>query len=334
MKWKNRNLRELAHIICGDAAQSEVSYFRYRSSMFITEFFEDCDLDFVHDGSTRWAWVSARLEEVLALPHSGPSVPPDAFIRIIRAVLDKGEAQKDDPDRSKALAALNVVLTREGWEAFYDESGVGQLRHLPTNSVAQLANPHRPMTPAELERRDQLTAYLNKCSEDELIEELLLPLFRQLGFHRITAAGHKDKALEYGKDVWMKYTLPTLHVLYFGIQAKKGKLDSAGMGKDGSANVAEIHNQVTMMLGHEIFDPELNRRVLVDHAFIVAGGEITKQARNWLGNKLDATKRSQVMFMDRDDILNLFIVTNLPLPKGALPPSSNPFDDLDDEIPF
>jgi hypothetical protein len=24
--------------------------------------------------------------------------------------------------------------------------------------------------------------------------------------------------------------------------------------------------------------------------------------------------------MDRDDILNLFIVTNLPLPKGALPP--------------
>jgi hypothetical protein len=25
------------------------------------------------------------------------------------------------------------------------------------------------------------------------------------------------------------------------------------------------------------------------------------------------------MFMDREDILNLFVVTNLPLPKGALP---------------
>ena len=37
------------------------------------------------------------------------------------------------------------------------------------------------------------------CSEDELIEDILLPLFRQLGFHRITAVGHKDKALEYGK---------------------------------------------------------------------------------------------------------------------------------------
>jgi hypothetical protein len=77
----------------------------------------------------------------------------------------------------------------------------------------------------------------------------------------------------------------------------------------------------------------VNRRVLVDRAFIVAGGEITKQAKNWLGERLDATKRSQVMFMDRDDILNLFIVTNLPLPKGALPTVSNS-DDFDDDIPF
>ena len=119
----------------------------------------------------------------------------------------------------------------------------------------------------------------------------------------MTAAGHKDKALEYGKDLWMKFTLPTQHVLYFGIQAKKGKLDASGVSKAATANVAEIHNQVTMMLGHEIFDPEIGKRVLVDHAFIVAGGEITKAARNWLGNKLDASKRSQIMFMDRDDIL-------------------------------
>ena len=36
------------------------------------------------------------------------------------------------------------------------------------------------------------------------------------------------------------------------------------------------------------------------------------------------------MFMDREDILNLFVVTNLPLPAGALPPT----DRLDDELPF
>ncbi|WP_132582584.1 hypothetical protein [Paralcaligenes ureilyticus] len=333
MKWKSRNLRGLAELICGNVGPDGVSDFRYRSSMYLTEFFQDCNLDYTHDGSSRSPWVASRLEEVLAQPHRGPTVPPDAFIRIIRAVLDKSDAQKGDPDRSKALAALNTVLTREGWEAFYDEHSIGQLRHTATNTIAEMANPHRPLTPVELQRREQLTAYLDRCTEDELIEEVLLPLFRQLGFHRITAAGHKDKALEYGKDMWMKYTLPTLHVLYFGIQAKKGKLDSAGVGKAGSANVAEIHNQVTMMLGHEIFDPELNRRVLVDHAFIVAGGEITKQARNWIGNKLDASKRSQVMFMDRDDILNLFIVTNLPLPKNALP-QDKVLDPFPDDIPF
>jgi hypothetical protein len=326
MKWKPRNLRELARMVVGDA-----EHFPYRSSKYITEFFEDCELEFVHTGETRPVWAAERIEEVLAMPHPTPSVMPDAFLRIIRRLLDKGEAEGDDVDRAKALAALNIVLAREGWAALYDENGLAQLRHIATNTIAQMANPHRPFTPSEVERRDQLLAYLGKCSEDELIEEVLLPLFRQLGFHRITAAGHKDKALEYGKDVWMKYTLPTLHVLYFGIQAKKGKLDSSGVS---TTNVAEIHNQVTMMLGHEIFDPELSRRVLVDHAFIVAGGEITKQARNWIGNKLDASRRSQVMFMDRDDILNLFVVNNLPLPKGALPAVTSGWDDLDDDVPF
>lgn len=324
MEWKQRNLRELGRIVCGDA-----DYFLYRSSKYITQFFEDCDLDYVHRGETRPDWCADRIKDVLAMPHTSSAKPPDAFLRIIRRVLDREEAQEGDSDRSKALAALNVVLAREGWEAFYDEKGIGQLKHVATNTVAEMANPHRPLTPAEIERKVQLTAYLDKCSEDELIEEVLLPLFRQLGFHRITNAGHKDKALEYGKDVWMKFTLPTLHVLYFGLQAKKGKLDASGVS---TSNVAEIHNQATMMLGHEIFDPELNRQVLVDHAFIVAGGEITKAARNWLGNKLDASKRSQIMFMDREDILNLFIVTNLLLPKGALPPPASGV--LDDEIPF
>ena len=104
--------------------------------------------------------------------------------------------------------------------------------------------------------------------------------------------------------------------------------------KTGNANMAEIHNQALMMLAHEIFDPETNRRVLVDHAFIVAGGEITKAARNWLGNALDAHKRSQIMFMDRDDILNLYVVANLPLPEGALPPTPTSPWSTNAETPF
>ncbi|MFB6612767.1 hypothetical protein ACFCV9_00845 [Streptomyces sp. NPDC056367] len=117
-----------------------------------------------------------------------------------------------------------------------------------------------------MQRRSALAAFLDTCSEDELIEQVLLPMFRQQGFHRITAAGHRDKALEYGKDIWMRCTLPTRHFLYFGIQVKRGKLDAMGKSRTGNANVAEIRQQALMMLAHEIFDPETNRRGLPDGA--------------------------------------------------------------------
>lgn len=312
MKFKPRNLRELAEMVIGDTKP-----FPYRSSSYITRFFEECDLDFAHDGSTRWAWTADRLEELLTEPQAGANSLPDRFVHVLRVLMHKADAVEDDPDRSLSLTLLNKPLSREGYEAFYGEDDQLYVRHIRTKTVSQIANPHRPFTPDELRRRDRLVNFLDSCSEDQLIEDILLPLFRQLGFHRITAAGHKDKALEYGKDVWMRYVLPTQHVLYFGIQAKKGKLDASGLSQGSNANIAEIYNQALMMLGHEVFDPETSKRVLVDHAFIVAGGVITKQARNWLGGKLDASKRSQLMFMDREDILNLFIVNNLPLPDAA-----------------
>jgi hypothetical protein len=327
MKWRERTLIEIADIVCGN----KQSYFPYRTSSYITRFFRDADTDYAHDGSTRGRWVAIALSEILEEPHPNAQTPPDTFCRVIRTLMDPEEATNEGPEREGALAALNLPLRREGFEAFYADDDQCHLRHLGTNTiVAPAANPHRPFSKAELDRRDRLIEYLDQASEDELIEQVLLPLFRQLGFHRITAAGHKDKALEYGKDMWMRYTLPTQHVLYFGIQAKKGRLDAAGMSKATNANVAEILNQVTMMLGHEIFDPERNSRVLVDHAFIVAGGEITKPARNWIGNWLDQTKRRQIIFMDREDIVNLFVVNNLPLPTGALPTT----DPLEDDFPF
>lgn len=233
------------------------------------------------------------------------SIDVKTFIRV---------KDKLDSIESELLQRFSIAVRH------LDNEHISRVALVPKSySIGQpMPDPHRPFSASELKRKDDLTKYLDGATEDELIEEILLPLFRQLGFHRITAAGHKDKALEYGKDIWMKFALPTQHILYFGIQVKKGKLDASGISKTGTANVAEIHNQVTMMLGHEIFDPEIGKRVLVDHAFIVAGGEITKAARNWIGGKLDATKRSQIMFMDRDDILNLFVVTNLPLPSAAI----------------
>ncbi|AWS42555.1 hypothetical protein [Streptosporangium sp. 'caverna'] len=330
MEFRKKTIGQIADMICGNAPDAE-PFFVYRSSYYLTEFFQEIETEYRHDGSTRKFWVSDVLAEILAEPRPGVNALPETFLRVIRRLMDQEDAKDEESRRPGALTLLNAALQREGFEAFYGTDKQCYLRHIATNAVAAPPpSPHRPFSDAELKRREQLLAYLETASEDSLIEEVLLPLFRQLGFHRITAAGHKDKALEYGKDVWMKYVLPTQHVLYFGIQAKRGKLDSSGVSKTGNANIAEIHNQALMMLGHEIFDPEIGKRVLVDHAFIIAGGEITKAARNWLGNALDASKRSQIMFMDREDILNLFVVTNLPLPSSAWP-TAKP---LPDEPPF
>ncbi len=333
MKFKERTLLAIANMVCGNTDRDETAYFTYRSSYYITQFFRDCETDFKHDGSTRSAWVAETLEKILAEPHLNAITPPDTFARVIANLMDQDDALNEGPDRPNALQALNGALARQGFEAFYGPDKKCYLRHIATNTIAMPSlNPHRPFSVAEIARRERLSAYLDKASEDELIEEVLLPMFRQLGFHRISAAGHEDKALEYGKDIWMKFTLPTLHVLYFGVQVKKGKLDAAGTTKGSNTNVAEVYNQALMMLGHEIFDPEPGRSFLVDHAFIVAGGEVTKAARNWLGNKLDVAKRSQVIFMDRHDILNLYVVTTLPLPAAALPHPVK--DTLDDDVPF
>jgi hypothetical protein len=327
MKFRQGSIDRIAGLICGNRDEKGGEYFVYRSSSYLTRFFQDCETDYEHSSNvTRKWWVAGVLQEILNEPQQSATTPPDTFRRVIETLMDQGDAEGEGPDRPKALETLNAALVREGFEAFYGPDKKCYLRHIATNAVVA-PNPHRPFTKAEQERRDRLAAYLDKCSEDQLIMEVLLPLFRQLGFLRITAAGHKDKALEYGKDVWMKYTLPTTHVLYFGIQVKKGKLDAAGMTKDGNANIAEIYNQVLMMIGHEIFDLETGRTGLVDHAFIVAGGEITKQAKNWLGAKLDSVKRSQIMFMDRDDILNLFAVTGLAVPGEKK-------EEEDDDIPF
>ncbi len=330
-KFKRKTLNEIADMICGNFDQDK-SYFVYRSSSYLTEFFEDCGFDcFIHDGSTRKWWVVEVIEEILSMPAANHHLVSEGFIAVIRELMDRSDALNEDAGRSNALQQLNISLNREGFEAFYDESNTCQIRNIKTKASSfGITAPQRAWTPEERKIRSQLQKYFDNASEDEFTEDVLLPMFRQLGFQRITAAGHKDKSLEYGKDVWMKYRLPTFHNLYFGIQVKKGKLDAAAKTKN--TNISELHSEIQMMLGHMVFDPETNKRCLVDHAIIVAGGEITKQAKNWLGERLDASQRSQILFMDRNDILDLLLIYKVPLPEKITSETSSL--SIGDDIPF
>lgn len=311
MKLSSRTIDALADFICGharDGRTETASPFIYRSSSALTRFFKNAGLPFVHRGETRKRWVEERLEELNAGPATAPQLPADTLTRLVCELMHPAEFATKD--RTTALAELNGALAVDGLEVSLDSQGTAVLKSLSTGASSATLRPQRPnWTAAEQVRRDRLVLFLDDANEDAFIEKILLPMFTQLGFIRVSVTGHRDRHLEFGKDLWMKYQLPTTHFLYFGLQAKRGKLDSAG--NSSNENAAEVLAQVRMMLGFPIFDPETGSKHLLDHVFIACAGEITKQARLWVAQQLHADQRRQIIFLDRDDVLNLAVNCDL-----------------------
>jgi hypothetical protein len=235
--------------------------------------------------------------------------------------MDAVDFQRLGLSRETALEDLNQVLSREDIEVYIDATGRCQLRHVYTSTTSAVSRIQaRSLTPVELKRREKIAKFLDSASEDEFIDNLLVPLFRELGFLRVTATGHRDKSLEYGKDLWMKYQLPTGHFIYFSAQVKKTKIDAAG--RQLNTNISGILAQVRMALDHPIFDPETNRKHLLDHIFIISANIITKQARALLIEHLDAAARRHIIFMDREELLDLGAITGVQLQEDKEQSSS------------
>jgi hypothetical protein len=95
---------------------------------------------------------------------------------------------------------------------------------------------------------------------------------------------------------------------------KKGKLDATARSKAECENISEVLNQVKMALDTDVWDPDVNKKVLVDHMYVVASGEITKAAKALIAEKLDRESRRHIIFMDRGDVLNLAVKTGLAKP--------------------
>ena len=83
-----------------------------------------------------------------------------------------------------------------------------------------------------------------------------------------------------------------------------------------------------MAIDHPIFDPEANRKILLGRIFLISAGEITRAARTWLVEQLDAGQRRRIIFMDRDEFLDQSARILLDLRLDSLPAIS------DEDIPF
>lgn len=233
------------------------------------------------------------------------------MMEVISELLDTAHFASEF-EREGAINLVATAVKRDGLTIVVDETGRAHIRAIGAPSV--LAVPvKRVYTEAERAARESLGAFLASASEDAFTEELLVPLFRALGFTRIAIAGHRDKSLEFGKDLWMKLRLPFGTWIYFAAQVKRDRIDAAGSGR--GSNVATVLDQVRMMIDHPIFDQDTNRTVLLDHALIIASGEITKAARDYIVRQLDSAKRRHIIFIDKNDLLDLCLDVSLPVLK-------------------
>jgi len=328
MKLRDLTLEKLANMVVGDHQG-----FPYRSSYWITAFFTRCEMDYVHSNQTRRIWAKDVLKELNEQPTIDPDLPAEGIVRVIIELLDEDDFDRAEMSRDAALIELNKLLARDHIAAYIDGSGGRFVKNIGTGTASHRAQPtDLPLSKEEKAAREKITEFLKTASEDEFTEKLLVPFFQRHNFRRVSPGGHTEKIMEYGKDMWMKFLLPTGHWIYFCAQIKKGKIDSSGVG--GSSNVAEILTQAKMAMDNPIFDPEVNRNVLLDHMYIIASGDITRAARQWIISHLDKEQRRQIIFMDRTEFLeqSARILKDLDLstPEKVV---AKKFED-DDKLPF
>jgi hypothetical protein len=81
-------------MICGN--EDKGKFFLYRSSSHLTKFFQDCDTDYTHDGSTRNTWVANTLQVILSELQTNTATLPETFLLVIKVLMDKSDAVNED----------------------------------------------------------------------------------------------------------------------------------------------------------------------------------------------------------------------------------------------
>lgn len=103
---------KLAEMICGNEA---FPHFPYRSSSFLTKFFIDLDMDYVHDGTTRAVWVQDTLNELNDKENPDSKTPSREICRVIESLVDPDYFLFDDNlEHEKAIKDVNKVLKTNG----------------------------------------------------------------------------------------------------------------------------------------------------------------------------------------------------------------------------
>jgi hypothetical protein len=135
VKLSDYVLEELAEMVVGDA-----KHFPYRSSYYITRFFESIDLPYKHDNSqTRRFWAKDRLIELNGGPARSPDLPSDDLCKVICRLFEPDDFARANKglelpvrvevrraDVNLALESFNEVVKRHRRPARQEWNGLSE----------------------------------------------------------------------------------------------------------------------------------------------------------------------------------------------------------------
>lgn len=97
---------KISEMICGD---EPFSFFPYRSSSYLSKFFQELDLDYTHDGTTRRVWVKSVLDELNSQSSGSEFMPSLELTKVIEYLVHPNHFANNQ-EHDKAIEALDYVV--------------------------------------------------------------------------------------------------------------------------------------------------------------------------------------------------------------------------------
>lgn len=140
---------------------------------------------------------------------------------------------------------------------------------------------------------------LLKLSEQDLINNIVLPLLRKMGYQGVSPIKHHGPG-EFGMDVLPFYKIDEFSErIYYSVQAKVGDIVSRASSRN---NITSVLNQAETALKKRFLDID-NAARTVDKVFIVTSGKLSPDAKTIVHDRLEGNRR--VGFIDGDRLVNL-----------------------------
>ncbi len=146
----------------------------------------------------------------------------------------------------------------------------------------------------------RLISILHSLKEDELINDIVVPLLDEMGFKSVASVAHHGVG-ELGKDIKPFYTENPFGIReYYAVQTKAARIHSQS-GKKG--NVNEVIDQIKTARIVPFVDPTDNSKKKIDHLLIITSHGFTVDAQRQIEETVEGKR--EVMLMDDQMLLRL-----------------------------